>query len=118
MKQYITPEQLNELTPEQKERLREWWRPRIKDGIISPYCVDSGFYGAGSDPYDNAMPDKDALPLLSIGQCIELANVIQISKDMGWSENKQDYEVWWLVNGRYYQGELIHALWQAVKAVL
>lgn len=28
MKQHITVEQLNELSPEAKERLREWWKPK------------------------------------------------------------------------------------------
>lgn len=88
MKQRITPEQLQELSQEQRERLREWWQPRMRDGdwfygtyggrdevdkwMISPYCVDSGVYGSGSCPDEDSMPDKDALPLLSIGQCIEL----------------------------------------------
>jgi hypothetical protein len=29
MKQQITVEQLNELSEEQKERLREWWKPKL-----------------------------------------------------------------------------------------
>lgn len=87
MRQHITPDQLAELTPEQREMLREWWKPRKKDGdwfygtygkrdevdtwILSPYCVDSGVYGASLHPDEDAAPDPDALPLLSIGQCIE-----------------------------------------------
>ena len=31
MKQRITVEQLNELADEQKEKLREWWKPAYSD---------------------------------------------------------------------------------------
>jgi hypothetical protein len=31
MKRRITPEQLAELTEEQKDRLREWWKPEVGD---------------------------------------------------------------------------------------
>jgi hypothetical protein len=38
MKQHITPEQLQELSEEQKERLREWWFKHIKVGDV--FIVD------------------------------------------------------------------------------
>lgn len=46
-------------------------RQEVDKWILSPYCVDSGVYGASLNPDDDSMPDPDALPLLSIGQCIQ-----------------------------------------------
>jgi spore germination protein GerM len=39
MKHRITPEQLNELSDEQKERLRVWWKPQQGDYayVVSEY---------------------------------------------------------------------------------
>lgn len=78
MKQRITPEQLKELTPEQKERLREWWRPVKGDS----YIWDSPLSGMlGPMVYDGvslgkALPQENSkgscLPLLTVGQCIAL----------------------------------------------
>lgn len=42
MKQHIAPEQLNELTEEQKERLREWWEPKEGDCVYIPKGIKYG----------------------------------------------------------------------------
>lgn len=140
MKQHITPEQLQELSEEQKERLRRWWVVREGDrffakgkwediaGESAPGCVES--YDFDGESWDK----KDCLPLLSVGQCIELLeekypNGISFHSDWG------DCSEVWIVLVQDTQGddppdsfidrititrdhELIDALWQAVKEVL
>ena len=92
MKRRISVEDLNQLTEEQKQKLRDWWKPadgdwfygchgdckedecpcsfhRAKEFILSPYIVDSGHYGASLSESPHS---KDALPLLDISQMIEL----------------------------------------------
>mgnify|MGYP003593115858 CR=1 FL=1 len=116
MKQRITVEQLQELTQEQQERIREWWKPAEGDwyyGRIAPWrneyrelCnYDSGNLGPE--------PGTDDLPLLSIGQCIELLE----DKEIDWLEEiahgGYDGEIF-----RSYGGQLIDALWEAVKKAL
>jgi hypothetical protein len=140
MEQRITPEDLQELTDEQRERLREWWVVREGDrffakgkwediaGESAPGCVES--YDFDGESWDK----KDCLPLLSVGQCIELLeekypNGISFHSDWG------DCSEVWIVLVQDTQGddppdsfidrititrdhELIDALWQAVKEVL
>jgi len=87
VKQRITVEQLNELSDEQKARLREWWKPQIGDAIISEKDDRLRFIGHKTlfgdfalqfHPYTydcnacDLVRVKDCLPLLSIGQMIEL----------------------------------------------
>lgn len=103
MRQHVTPEQLAELTPEQQEKLREWWRPEdgdwfadyekdecvvLKDEVVSWHC-----------------PDNNCLPLLSIGQCIELLGIDKVFRICQGSILAATYD------GR----ELIDALWDIVK---
>lgn len=131
MKQHITIEQLNELTIEQKERLREWWKP-----------ADEDWYTNGETAYaviEYPKIDDNCLPLLSIGQCIELLQ----SKDKNgdyWLIGKIELRpynngkpipgtVSWVIHliqqgaleikvfDKCYSKELIDALWQAVKEV-
>lgn len=116
MKQRITVEQLAELTPEQQGRLRAWWKPEdgdwfadyekdecvvLKDEVVSWHC-----------------PDNNCLPLLSIGQCIELAYYCKPTTPLhipirGEKENPKTF---------YAAGggdvEILDALWQVVKEVL
>lgn len=140
MKQHIAPEQLQELSEEQKERLRRWWVVREGDrffakgkwediaGESALGCVES--YDFDGESWDK----KDCLPLLSVGQCIELLeekypNGISFHSDWG------DCSEVWIVLVQDTQGddppdsfidrititrdhELIDALWQAVKEVL
>jgi hypothetical protein len=95
MKQNITTKQLNELSEEGEERLREW-------------IVDHSEY----------YPDWDAqwpLPLLSIGRMIEFLGDVVIDVDLVDGE----------LNGGGYINETMDdglqfcdALWEAVKEVL
>lgn len=113
MKQRITVEQLNELTEEQKEKLREWWEPADGDVFFRNGRVqvcDEGYYHDKENCY----------PLLSTGQMIELLlshKEIDFMYDAGFSYIKDtDIELAW--NGMNNGAELCDALWEAVKATL
>lgn len=144
MKQRISAEDLKQLTPSQQEKLRTWWKPKdgdwfygtyhghreVGEWILSPYCVDSGYYGASLDPEEEAWPNEDTLPLLSIGQCLQiLEETIQkhLYDDL-WAHTEHSpiksggWEwKWYCGHGDYSQycsHELIDALWEAVKSIL
>jgi hypothetical protein len=135
MLQNITTAMLSELTPAEQQRLREWWNPQhMKDGdwfygtygsncrdvdvyILSPYKTDNGIYGASLHEY-GAEPDPNALPLLSVGQCIEL-----FKDKTGRLPEIKDYDHFKFITvglgGMGYPAEeLIRALWDTVKACL
>jgi len=129
MKQRITVEQLNELTPEKKEKLREWWRPQEGDCIISGKDDRIRFIGRPCNgfacqffPFANFGNETDLIPInlclphLSIGQCIEL---------LGHKLQKIEYD--FFINNYYVsvlnigtngKTELIDALFAAVKEAL
>lgn len=127
MKQHITVEQLQELTEVQKERLKEWWRPRMGDWYYYPVINHSDIC-ATSLIADLKRMKKHYYPLLSIGQCIELLGerIYRIAGpkselEILFPEDKQ----WWVgantekrYNDYFNADELIDALWQAVKEVL
>ena len=91
MKQRITPEQLNELTDEQKKKLREWYYPekvRLLDQYIfhengelrkTAYYSDYFFDDKESDLTRHFRECK-ALPILTIGQMIELITSLDPSQ--------------------------------------
>jgi hypothetical protein len=121
MKQIITVEQLMELTEEQKQRLRELWKREFGDVFyITDYKDNKEAQMQVMDRvWQLIVKDyrKEFLPLLSIGQMIEL--LIQhhgeywsdsISKINGTTYSKNIYFT--------YEDELCDALWQAVKQVL
>ena len=127
MKQVITAEQLQELSEEQKERLRDWWEVQEGDrffakglwediaGKSGPGCVEN------FDCEGLSYKKENCLPLLSVGQCIELlhgkfAETISIEYSKHWDQ-------WFVSSDRTDEpeteaGEIIDALWEAVKAVL
>jgi len=120
---------LVELTDEQKERLREWWKPQIYDivetdkyengelCVVNSADIEIGVIGDGF--HDTDYVDKaGCLPLLSIGQCIEL---LQNEYLFGIDRKDEVAESFWQVScseSLLQTNELIDALWQAVKAVL
>lgn len=122
MKQRITAEDLQQLTDEQKQRLRIWWKPHAFD-----IFYDSGekkrrvlldaemrggsmvlFYGDRRVDYVIYHIDGDLnrnlLPLLNIGQMIELLH------DRGGMKPFDLYD--------YVADDICDALWEAVKEVL
>jgi hypothetical protein len=133
MRQRITKEQLDELTPEQKERLRGWWTPAEGDWyfLTRPYdkmqftCL---FKLLPSEDISRFLW-HDCLPLLSIGQCIELLNGIDPAE---WTVANSNSDGWSIVSSNLYGPdrycvvqedgtdfeELIDALWSAIKKVL
>jgi hypothetical protein len=107
MKQKITVEQLQELTEEQKKRLREWWKLQPGDIMfdIKMGCLETLVGGSnGKAIIEHIEGESKArfLPLLSIGQMIEL---LQNSyKKVRWPDTKDK--------------NLCNSLWSAVKEVL
>lgn len=114
MKQHISIENLNELTDEQKEKLREWWKAEINSSM------EKGVYSEET---------KEILPLLSIGQCIQFL-IENCKLDEGdpypsltFHKQTDEYCMSNLGIGLFWEGrregrELIDALWEAIKAVL
>jgi predicted AlkP superfamily pyrophosphatase or phosphodiesterase len=117
MKRRITVEQLQELTEEQKQRLREWWMPQCYDIYYDTIFDDYGMIT--TDEHGNiskyVMQNKEKLlPLLDIGQMIEL---LQEKYGEDWIDRiysvDYDHNIYSL-----YDGELADALWSEVKQVL
>lgn len=122
MKQRISAEDLAELTPEQQERLREWWTPEVGDYIVHDT------QGAGCLFGDiGIMVKAHMLPRLSIGQCIELLKdkdiatlqkVMRIMLAPTFTVNPLPKMACALSDTEALAPiELIDALWQAVKEV-
>ena len=122
MKQRISAEDLAELTPEQQERLREWWRPENGDMSLSPQGVPKVYVG------DITQKDRNT-PLLSIGQCIELLKDKTNEQSFGyndswcfWTVNVGNRGVGNMIEGcagkQFSTAELIDALFATVKEVL
>lgn len=130
MKQHISAEQLQELTQEQKERLREWWKEHQSYYDVGVYYIDGRqvCQSVGEKTYNDTLisiKTEGAIPLLSIGQMIELLqekvghfgihNMFAEIKDVsgpGWSIHKPKcFDI--------RANELCDALWHAViKEVL
>lgn len=130
MKQRITAEDLQQLTDAQKQKLREWWKPEMGDmcingNIIILFKHGCSYFGvniAWNNDYNYNYPSlemvkKYCLPLLSIGQMIEL-----LLERYGNSQcdiccqNTLSY----VNNGNslMHNRELCDALWEAVKQIL
>lgn len=113
MKQRITVDQLNELTDQQKEKLREWWKPKKYD-----LYIDFTNRTVAKETYVCMVHHEkwpNEVPLLSIGQMIEILrqkhahqltvifwNMAYCQEDEEWSSTD----------------ELCDCLWEVVKAVL
>lgn len=109
MKQRISVEQLQELTAEQRQRLREWWKSEVLDIV-----------------YDRQLGTKalvcteyaiDCLPLLNIGQMLALLQDKHKPDEPFYYEYHE--EEWYVNNGRIYRDmNLVDVLWTAVKDAL
>jgi hypothetical protein len=126
MKQRVTIGQINKLKDEQKERLRVWWNPVYGDFFSNGHweniiqsaeddsirCVSTDNDGA----YDYESK-KECLPLLSIGQMIE---IIEYKKPLK-SISKARFDKW-IVNIETstlgYKDELCDSLWETVTRIL
>ena len=131
MRQRITVENLAELSPEQQEKIKKLWKPKEWDLALisqswgSTIGLFMGFGGENLHFHNvSSVPKNTCLPLLSIGQMIELLqenirdirldpdgeNSIQIYKDGDWG--RKSYYVSLLNN------DICNNLWQAVKEIL
>lgn len=120
MKQRITAKQLQELTEEQKQRLREWWKPQCYDIYYDTIFDDFGI--ALTDEQGNisgcvAERKESLLPLLSIGQMIELLSANKDVFDIGKCYSLYSFRPYGDQTTKQDK-ELCDALWEAVKRVL
>lgn len=122
MKQRITVEQLQELTDEQQQKLRDWWKPETGDVCINGNTIilfehGCSYFGVNiswNTDYNYNYPSLETvkehcIPLLSIGQMIELLEHCHISQ--------YDFENIlnaWVVG----QNLLCDSLWDEVKQIL
>jgi hypothetical protein len=130
MKRRITIQDLQQLTPEQQQKLREWWKPEDLDIAVDLWCDLMVFPIKSEDSKIYEWPHRESeingqkyklcetelagcLPLLNIGQMIEL-----LGDD--WYYSFFGTNTW--VDGAClnvrYEGELCDALWEAVKGDL
>jgi len=124
MKRRITVEQLQELTEEQQQRLREWWKPEEGDYYFQ--AEETKICHSDICSYTVVWPQKgenDYIPLLDIGHMIELLSYKGLGKikpviDCDTIITVESWDVS-LDSGYYGKGEeLCDALWKAVKQVL
>lgn len=105
MEQRITVEQLQQLSLEQAQKLHGHMRVNLWNTVDFEGEMITFPNGKGTVVYQ--------LPLLSIGQCIELLD----DKQVDWLD-KLTYADYDRGIYKYYDGELIDALFAAVKEVL
>lgn len=118
MKQHITVDQLNELTEEQKKKLRDMWEP-IQGELFYYSDKDDWYYGDGiyrCAEYKNnkieiigerQIVKEYCLPVLSIGQMIEI-----LKKHKPTAIGRAlDYMI---LNGE----EMADYLWDGIKSIL
>ncbi|WP_145047878.1 hypothetical protein [Paenibacillus xylanexedens] len=135
MEQLITIEQLEELSPEQKDRLRAWWyaiNPGRFDLYVVLYKYDDGlkyegpFMNTGERDFIEDFYTGEALPLLSIGQMIQLIADYAISLGAQWEIKHNWYKHTVILRSvrneeilvKVSDAELCNALWHAVKQIL
>lgn len=119
MKQHISTDQLQQLTPLQQDKLREWWEPRrfdifTKNGSEFSFMASDG-HNALWEGGSRIGTKDECLPLLSIGQCIELLR----EKDI----DALAHEFWqqaYGIEGNDFDvvDELLDRLWESIKSIL
>lgn len=117
MKQHITIDQLNELSEQSKEKLREWWKPGQGDLITVKGMTIStdlpGINGKYGKEYGWSTSvesgTEKALPLLSIGQMIEFIR----------DNDKKHLWTWYFFYGPNADTlDVCDILWESCKEVL
>ena len=125
MKRRITIEQLQELTQEQQEKLREWWLPEYGDWYlrVTPKgVIDSAPFLFNLGDFQLINYKEFKMPLMDIGQMIQLL-------EPHYKQNEaHGCFVWKLLNGHHQvfvdktnkpcKKELCDALWEAIKEAL
>ena len=140
MKRKITSEQLNELTDEQKQKLKKWWKPKYGDFamdfrgieiIMKPFIANFYFDLYGKEGVQKFT--DTVLPLLSVSQMIELFEskdyFFSISKEIacddlgclnwGWlieiNTKESPHQIEYM---EFSTDGLADCLWKAVKTIL
>jgi hypothetical protein len=125
MKQRISVEDLKQLTPSQQEKLREWWGEHRQKGDVF-ICLGNDFLSGKEFAWDgHNKPFNMSIPLVSIGQCIELLE----SEDCYFvTENEKGKNKYHVIkysaregrhDGVVVDGEtIISTLFEAVKSIL
>jgi hypothetical protein len=121
VKQRITVEQYKELTDKQKSILLQWWKP-YKFDIIYWHVLES------EETYEDSVwrcaKKEELIPLLSIGQLIELLHdkgsfnsekPLEAKFNTSFTQN-QTITIDWF--GRTADTELCDSLWEAVRDIL
>ena len=120
MRQHISIENLQELSPEQQEKLRAWWSSHQQQGDVF-ICLGNDFLSGKTFSWDgHNKPFNKSIPLVSIGQMIELIDpreetIFTMMKYI--ASDSKIYRV--CVNGTEYFGDtMCGCLWEAVKSIL
>ena len=122
MKQRMKVQDIRQLIKDQQNKLRDLWLPRIGNSVN--YIYDEGvmFINVYAGDYNIVLirgserirvAKNDCLPLLSIGQMIEILDMCKVN----W-ENELFCDDCDEVTYKIYNGELADALWDIVKKIL
>ena len=136
MKQIISIDQLQEVTLEQQDKLREWWKPKQYDQVAYTYkyhyelvtskIIIKGLYNGNPTKVEEVSDlegeyvflKSQCLPLLNIGQCIELLinydPCTVLEKHPVWP----DGDIYKWDANESTEIELIDALWEEIKKSL
>lgn len=131
MKQHLTPQDLDQLTPAGKEKLRAWWKPAEGDFIYTSAWIDdktkNDLVLCMSSPTGMVWQQmlEGALPLLSIGQMIEFLednDFILLIQDPYNEQHSVEEELNWGIYGQlgkqHHSKELCDSLWYACVEIL
>ena len=121
MKQHISKEDLLQLSPDQQEKPRKWWNPQEGNLFLDEFYTEKLYCEACMLEYRGKMLNMNGcLPLLSIGQCIELLESYtpKIEKGRHWmmeiiTGKLPNYDF-----PKYQRKQLIDCLFEALKEVL
>lgn len=115
MKQRITIDDIRKLTQKQQVKLRQLWHPSIGDTVNDRYDNSVMFVNSRVDDYNITLirgnsrmkvTKEECLPLLNIGQMIELLEDKQIEWRLDTFTINQDE-----INIKYNKNELCDTLW-------
>ena len=125
MKQRISADDVLQLTPEQQEKLRVWWNEHRQKGDVF-ICRGNNFLSGKEFAWDgHNKPFNLSIPLLSIGQLLQLLEDSGRFKGFHKSDTDGQYKVYIILDdnqgwNQYIKNDnkLVNALWQAVKEIL
>lgn len=127
IKKEITIEQINELSESQRVILGRWWREHGLVGDLyaepfdsneKPHVYGDIYYSRMPPDYD--MPSSKSLPLMNIGQMLELLQEPDIEFHLGrrlirWNIKREGGNTYGSI---FTNKDLCDALWEIIKIVL